>query len=98
MDDAATPYMRALTCKVAYDDMVGRFQSMGSLPETQRRALQMAGTALDKRLASFAKSSGKSDADVREDARARAIALADPALNGRIVVGCLRKMQQGAQF
>ena len=94
LDEEGSPYDQALTCKAAYDDVVRRFDDPASLPAEQRRAMEIAGSVFEKRLASFAAAAGKSPADIRRETRERNALGAGTGANARILISCLRKLQE----
>ena len=97
LDKEGSPYAQALACKIAYDDVSQRLSQPGMISTDQRRFIETVGDVLRKRLASFAASAGKSSAEVERDSAARVASGAGSEANMRVLISCLRKLQEDAE-
>lgn len=97
LDTGASPYTQAVMCLAALESVADRLQQAGTLGAEQVRAMETAESVFESRLDSLARAAGKSDSAVREDLREQAAIQSDPGTGGRILVGCLRRLENDAR-
>ncbi|MFA9199711.1 MAG: hypothetical protein ACEQR8_00790 [Cypionkella sp.] len=91
-----SPYTQAVMCRAAFDSVAERLQQTGALGADQVRAMETAKGLFESRLASLARAAGKSEQTVASDLRERA-AQSDAAASARVLVGCLRRLEEDAR-
>src|SRR5690606_4240791 len=95
MATTESPYERALLCRHGLAEMSTLIREGWGSNSEQEQALQQAEAFFDQRLRDLAGADGKSPDDVQEDLEQTAQDNQDPAMNLRIVAGCLERLQQG---
>jgi len=95
MATTESPYERALLCRHGLAEIATVIREGWGSNREQEQALQQAEAFFDRRLRDVAGAGGKSTEDVQEDLEQTAKDNRDPAVNLRIVAGCLERLQQG---
>lgn len=97
LDKEGSPYAQAVACKAAYDDVAERLAQPGMVSADQMRSMETAGEVFQKRLSGVAASVRKSGDEIQRDLAARKDTGAGAEATMRILISCLRKLQDDAR-
>jgi hypothetical protein len=93
MENADSPYARALLCRNGMMVLSKHFDNFAALGQQQRQAVRRADAYFDRQLQALGSSQGKSKSDIAEDLQQMNLDNSDLSLNARIALGCLRGLQ-----
>ncbi len=96
IENANSPYAKALLCRNAIGMVRAKLLDSGSLSKNLLQGFNVAQAIYDRKVDSLGTQAGKSETQVKSDLRMTAASNLDDGTNARVAMACIRELEKSA--